>query len=193
MRIVAGAARGRRLTAPRGDEVRPTADRVKEALFSSLQPVVPGASVLDLYAGAGGLGLEALSRGAARVTFVERGNAALQALRRNVEVVGLAGATVVAGDAARALREGLVGGPFDLVLADPPYRLPKAELAALLAALVEHLAPGATVVVERAARDGVPPWPAELSPGEPRRYGDTALHRATYVPGHGGSAAEETT
>jgi 16S rRNA (guanine966-N2)-methyltransferase len=180
MRIVAGAAKGRRLQAPKGDDVRPTADRVKEALFSSLQPLLPGARVLDLYAGAGGLGLEALSRGASSVTFVERANAALTALRRNVETVGLPGATVVADDAARTLRGEVPGGPFDLVLADPPYRLPKAQLADLLADLVGHLAPGATVVVERAARDGAPPWPPELSPGDPRRYGDTALHRATY-------------
>jgi 16S rRNA (guanine966-N2)-methyltransferase len=180
MRIVAGAAKGRRLQAPKGDDVRPTADRVKEALFSSLQPMLPGARVLDLYAGAGGLGLEALSRGAASVTFVERAHAALTALRRNVETVGLPGATVVADDAARALRGEVPGGPFDLVLADPPYRLPKAQLAGLLADLVGHLAPGALVVVERAARDGAPPWPPELISGDPRRYGDTALHRASY-------------
>jgi 16S rRNA (guanine966-N2)-methyltransferase len=217
VRIVAGAAKGRRLIAPKGDDVRPTADRVKEALFSSLQPLVPGARVLDLYAGAGGLGLEALSRGAEQVTFVERANASLTALRRNIETVGLAGTTVVAGEAARALRGDVPGGPFDLVFADPPYRLPKAELADLLADIVGHLAPGATLVVERSARDGAPPWPPELSPGDPRRYGDTALHRATLVPpvgaaepapgtsepasgtsepastGSGGETAEETT
>jgi 16S rRNA (guanine966-N2)-methyltransferase len=163
MRIVAGAAKGRRLVAPTGDDVRPTADRVKEALFSSLQPLLVGASVLDPFAGSGGLGLEALSRGAARVTFVERSNAALTALRRNIEAVGLDGAVVVTGDTAALLRgEGLPGAPFDLVLLDPPYRLPKAQLASLLADLVAHLAPGATVVVERPARDGVPPWPVEL-------------------------------
>jgi 16S rRNA (guanine966-N2)-methyltransferase len=186
VRIVAGAAKGRRLVAPKGDDVRPTADRVKEALFSSLQPLLTGARVLDLYAGSGGLGLEALSRGAAQVTFVERANASLTALRKNVETVGLPGTTVVAGEAARALRGEVPGAPFDLVFADPPYRLPKAELATLLADLVTHLAPGATVVVERAARDGAPPWPAELRAGDPRRYGDTALHRASMV-------AEETT
>jgi 16S rRNA (guanine966-N2)-methyltransferase len=204
MRIVAGAAKGRRLVAPKGDEVRPTADRVKEALFSSLQPLIPGARVLDLYAGSGGLGLEALSRGAEQVTFVERANGSLTALRRNIEVVGLPGTTVVSDDAARTLRGEVPGGPFDLVFADPPYRLPKAQLADLLADVVGHLAPGGTVVVERAARDGAPPWPTELSPGDPRRYGDTALHRATLEavvaeaepdPGaaDGASEAEETT
>lgn len=183
MRIVAGAAKGRRLVAPKGGDVRPTADRVKEALFSSLQPLLPGARVLDLFAGSGALGLEALSRGAAAVTFVERSNAALAALRRNIELVGLPGATVIAEDAAKAVRTPVAGAPFDLVLADPPYRLPKAELAALLDAVVAHLAPGATVVIERAARDGAPPWPAALSPDSPRRYGDTALHRAEYPGG----------
>jgi 16S rRNA (guanine966-N2)-methyltransferase len=190
VRIVAGAAKGRRLQVPKGDEVRPTADRVKEALFSSLQPSLPGARVLDLYAGSGALGLEALSRGAVQATFVERANASLTALRRNIELVGLPGATVVSDDAARALRGELPGGPFDLVLADPPYRLPKAQLAELLARLVGHLAPGATVIVERAARDGAPPWPAELRPGDPRRYGDTALHRATLAAP--GPIADET-
>jgi 16S rRNA (guanine966-N2)-methyltransferase len=181
MRIVAGAARGRRLTAPKGTDVRPTTDRVKEALFSALQPLLPGARVLDLFAGSGQLGLEALSRGAASVTLVERSRPALDTLRRNIEVVGLAGTHVVGRDVAAALREPLPGEPFDLVLLDPPYHHPKAELATLLAALVAHLAPAATVVLERAARDGTPPWPPALRPVGPRRYGDTALHRAELV------------
>ena len=178
MRIVAGAARGRRLVAPKGFDVRPTTDRVKEALFSSLQPLLPEARVLDLYAGSGGLGLEALSRGASTVTFVERAQPAVTALKRNLETVGLPGAEVVVGDVAKALRGPVPGGPFDLVLADPPYRLPTAELAAVLSDLVAQLAPGAVVVLEGAARDGTPPWPPQLLPGTPRRYGDTALHRA---------------
>jgi 16S rRNA (guanine966-N2)-methyltransferase len=181
MRVVAGAAKGRRLTAPKGDDVRPTADRVKEALFASLQPLLPDAHVLDLFAGSGALGLEALSRGAAHVTFVERDRHACDAIRRNIEVVGLPGASLVAQSAERALAGTLDGAPFDLVLADPPYHLPKATLHALLGALLPHLADGATVIVERAARDGVPTWPDELRPGEPRRYGDTSLHRAEKV------------
>jgi 16S rRNA (guanine966-N2)-methyltransferase len=183
MRIVAGAAKGRRLVAPKGTDVRPTSDRVKEALFSSLQPVLPAARVLDLFAGSGALGLEALSRGAASVTFVERARPARDALRRNIEVVGLPGTEVVASDAAAGLRGELPGGPFDLVLLDPPYHHPKAALTALLADLVPHLAPGARVVLERAARDGTPPWPSTLRPGSPRRYGDTALHVAERVVG----------
>lgn len=178
MRIVAGAAKGRRLVAPKGLDVRPTTDRVKEALFSSLQPLLPGARVLDLYAGSGGLGLEALSRGAVAVTFVERAQPAVTALRRNLDLVGLPGGHVVVGDAAKVLRGEVAGGPFDLVLADPPYRLPEVELTTVLEALSAHLADGAVVVIERAARDGSPRWPAGLLPGTPRRYGDTALHRA---------------
>ena len=188
MRVVAGAAKGRRLAAPKGDDVRPTADRVKEALFASLQGVVPGARVLDLFAGSGALGLEALSRGAATVTFVERHRGAVDVLRRNSATVGLSGSTVVTQPVDRALAGELPGGPFDLVVADPPYHLPKAELTSLLTRLVVHLAPGATIVVERAARDGALPWPAVLHRGDPRRYGDTALHRAEYRPEGAGTA-----
>ncbi|GGI06446.1 16S rRNA (guanine(966)-N(2))-methyltransferase RsmD [Egicoccus halophilus] len=179
MRVVAGAARGRRLVAPRGLDVRPTTDRVKEALFSSLQPRLPDAAVLDLFAGAGGLGLEALSRGAATVTFVERARPALEALRRNLDAVGLPGGHVVTGDVHRALEGPLPGAPYDLVLADPPYELTDDELTTVLDVLVGHLAGHATVVIERAARDAAPRWPAELLPEEPRRYGGTALHRAS--------------
>lgn len=178
MRIVAGAARGRRLTVPKGTEVRPTADRVKEALFSSLQPHLPGARVLDLYAGSGALGLEALSRGAARVTFVERSPAAITAIERNIAVVDLPGTEILRVGARAALAGPLPGSPFDLVLIDPPYQLPNDELTELLLALVPHLGEGATVSVERAKRDDLPVWPPDLLPQEPRRYGDTTLHRA---------------
>lgn len=179
MRVVAGAAKGRRLVAPKGDDVRPTADRTKEALFASVQPLLADACVLDLYAGSGALGLEALSRGAARVTFVERGRPALAAIAANIAAVGLPGTEVVAQPVARALGAPLNGEPFDLVFADPPYRTPKAEIEEMLTALVGHLAPGATVILERSVRDGAPPWPPELERGDPRRYGDTALHRAS--------------
>jgi 16S rRNA (guanine966-N2)-methyltransferase len=184
MRVVAGAARGRRLVAPDGTAVRPTADRVKEALFSSLAPRLPGAAVLDVFAGSGALGLEALSRGAASVTFVEQDRRALAALRTNIDTVALPGTAIVAGDAHRLLAGGgtLAGGPFDLVLLDPPYALDEPALADLLAAVSLRLAPDATVVVERAARAPRPGWPASLIPAEPRRYGATALHRADAAP-----------
>jgi 16S rRNA (guanine966-N2)-methyltransferase len=178
VRIIAGAARGRPLRAPAGQGTRPTSDRVKEALFSSLQPSLPGASVLDLYAGSGALGLEARSRGAAHVTAVESDRRALQTLTANVETVGLGEVEVLAEDVRRALTRRLPGEPFDVVLADPPYRTGDEELAAVLDDLVAHLAPEAIVVVERAARDGDVPWPADLLAEASRRYGDTAVHRA---------------
>ena len=181
MRVVAGVARGRRLVAPRGDTVRPTADRVREALFASLAPLLPGAAVLDAFAGSGALGLEARSRGAAHVTFVEQDRRALEALRTNVATVGLDAVEVVVGDALRRVREAtLPGAPFDLVLLDPPYALGEEPLGVLLADLVPLLAPDATVVVERAAGAPEPSWPAALEAGEPRRYGATRLHRARH-------------
>ena len=186
MRIVAGAARGRRLVVPPGDTVRPTADRVREALFASLAPLLPGASVLDAFAGSGALGLEALSRGAARVTFIERERRALAALRRNIEAVGLDGITVITADTVRTLRDAaragaLTGAPFDLVLLDPPYVLDDDTLAGLLVDLLPLIAPDATVVVERSADAPEPRWPAPLLPAAPRRYGSTRLHRAAVV------------
>lgn len=182
MRIIAGLAKGRRIAAPPGDEVRPTGDRVREALFSSLQPLLPGAHVLDLYAGSGALGLEAASRGAAQVTLVERDRRTLEVLKANVEVVGLPGVEVVAGDVVALVdAAALPGAPFDLVLADPPYRLPGAQVDAVLLALRDLLADGAVVVLERAGRDPAPRWPAGYEPDPPRRYGSTVLHRARHV------------
>ena len=178
MRIVAGATRGRRLASP-PDAVRPTSDRVREALFASLGPRLRGAVVLDAFAGSGALGLEALSRGAAAVTLVERDRRTLDVLRENVRRVDLPGAEIVAGDVARLLGAGGgLRGPYDLVLLDPPYALDEPALADLLADLPALLAPGAVVVVERAAGAPDPTWPAPLRPGTPRRYGSTRLHRA---------------
>ena len=180
---------------PPGDAVRPTADRVREALFASLAPLLPGASVLDAFAGSGALGLEARSRGADRVTFIERERRALGALRRNIEAVGLDGVTVIAADAVRTLRDAaragaLTGAPFDLVLLDPPYALDEDTLAGLLVDLRPLLAPDATVVIERSADAPEPRWPVSLLPAAPRRYGSTRLHRADSASG-GGQAGEE--
>lgn len=181
MRIIAGRAKGRRIAAPPGDHVRPTADRVREALFSSLQPVLPGASVLDLYAGSGALGLEAASRGAAHVTLVEHDPRTLAVLRANVEVLGAADVEVVPAAVAATLDTRPPGAPFDLVLADPPYRLPGGEVDAMLRALTRHLAADAVVVVERGSREPAPNWPASYHAQPPRRYGSTVLHRARVV------------
>jgi 16S rRNA (guanine966-N2)-methyltransferase len=141
--------------------------------------MLPDASVLDAFAGSGALGLEARSRGAAHVTFLERERRALAALEQNIAHVGLDGTRVVRGDTLRLMRRGgLPGAPFDLALLDPPYALDEEALATLLADLVAHLAPGALVVVERAAAGPAPRWPAALLPEEARRYGSTVLHRA---------------
>jgi 16S rRNA (guanine966-N2)-methyltransferase len=171
MRVIAGRLGGRRLTVPSGLGTRPTADRVREALFSVLGDV-GGAMVLDLYAGTGALGIEALSRGAAHATFVESARPALAALRANLAALGIeASARVVAQPVARAV-PGLAGS-FDLVLADPPYAA-IAEVPAVLAALRAALAPGARIVVEHASRDAAPSV-AGFAARPSRVYGDTAV------------------
>ncbi len=179
-RIVAGTARGRRLSVP-PKGTRPTSDRVREALFSALDadPGLTGTAVLDLCAGSGALGLEALSRGAEHALLVESDRRAAAVLRRNVADLGLPGAVVRAAPAATVL-----GAPadraYDVVLVDPPYDLPAAEVAGWLAAAGRNgwLAGDAVVVVERAARAGAFPWPEPLHPVRERRYGDTVLHVA---------------
>lgn len=186
MRVIAGTAGGRRLIAPRGNEVRPTQDRVKEAVFSKLGPArLVDATVLDGCAGSGGLGIEALSRGARSVDFVEQSHAALRALRTNLQTVGFAGQSRVhARGIAQFLGHptpsvapsGTVGGPFDLVFLDPPYGMSDAEVGATLQALVAGgwLVPDALIVVERAATSDFP-VPEALSVSWKRRYGDTLI------------------
>jgi 16S rRNA (guanine966-N2)-methyltransferase len=178
VRIVAGMAKGRRLAAP-ASVTRPTSDRAREALFNSLATEfdLAGARVLDLYAGTGAVGLEALSRGAAAAVLVESSRGALDVLRRNVATVGLPGAQVVARSVPSFLGDP-APQPFDVAFADPPYDLADDELARVLAALAEPgwLAGDAYVVIERAARSSAPPWPAALiTPVRDRRYGDAVL------------------
>ncbi|MGA6168379.1 16S rRNA (guanine(966)-N(2))-methyltransferase RsmD [Amycolatopsis magusensis] len=178
-RIVAGTAGGRKLKVP-PKGTRPTSERVREALFNALEVAgeLDGARVLDLYAGTGALGLEALSRGAREAVFVEADKRAADVLRGNVTTLALGGA-VRHGKAETVLAAG-AEAPFDLVLADPPYDLGAAQLATVLSALVTGgwLADGGLVVVERALRDGEPSWPDGLEPLRTKRYGDTALHWA---------------
>lgn len=184
-RIVAGAARGRRLVAPPGDATRPTSDRVREAMFSTVEALLGqlrGARVLDLYAGTGALGLEALSRGAAHALLVEEDRRAVRAIRANVAAVACPGAEVRPCDVAWVLA-GRPDRPYDLVLADPPYATPEQRLAEVLARLLPRgaaespgwLAPHGLVVLERPSRAGPPPWPAGVSTVRDRRYGGTAL------------------
>ncbi len=171
-RVIAGRYGGRRLQAPPGDATRPTADRVREALFSILGARVEDARALDLFAGSGALGLEALSRGAAQVTFVETGPAALKALRTNIAALG-ADAEVVRADALRWLRAAPDDArQYDLVFLDPPYRR-AADLGAPLSdSLPAVLAPGALVVTESDRRS---PLELTMTQTDERRYGDTLI------------------
>ena len=173
MRVVAGVHGGRRLEAPPGEETRPTSDRVREALFSILGARVEGARVLDLFAGSGALGIEALSRGAAEATFVDRSPAAIRVVRGNLATLGIE-AEVVRADARAAIRTARAAArQYDLLFLDPPYRL-AGRLAPVLAEAVEGLlAPGGSVVTESDRRA---PLPLETVPLiDERRYGDTLI------------------
>jgi 16S rRNA (guanine966-N2)-methyltransferase len=184
MRVIAGSARGRRLQAPRGTLARPTSDRVREAMFSSLAAEVPHAHVLDLFAGTGALGIEALSRGARAATFVEANETVAATLRKNLQTAGVATrATVVRGDAAGFVQRPC-NDPFSVVFCDPPYTHPLAGVIDLVAALhgAGGLADGAVVVVERDRRDpalsdgaGALDLRGLLAVDRQRSYGDTVL------------------
>lgn len=178
-RVIGGAARGRRLKAPAGSRTRPTSDRVREALFSSLEAELGGLEglrFLDLYAGSGAVGLEALSRGAAAATLVEQDRRTAALVRDNARVVGLPGAEVLTGS-VRAVLVTTPGTPYDVVFLDPPYSLADTDLTAALADLVTHrwLAPAAVVIVERSSRTEAPSWPPGLAATRSRRYGETVL------------------
>ena len=174
-RIIAGTAGGRRLAVPPAG-TRPTSDRVREALFSALEhdPGLDGAAVLDLCAGSGALGLEALSRGAEHALLVESDRRAAGVLRRKVTELGLPGAEVRACPAGTVLAAP-APRPYDLVLVDPPYDLPEADLAGVLTAIGPALAPHGVVVVERASRTPEPTWPTGLVRFDRRAYGDTVM------------------
>jgi len=172
VRIVAGRWGGRRLTSPRGAATRPTADRVREALFSILGERVAGARVLDLFAGSGALGLEALSRGAAAATFVDAAPAAIRAVQGNLDALG-GEADVRRADALRFLRAAPgEARQYDLVLLDPPYRLAARLGRELSEALPAVLAHDALVVSESDRRA---PLSLELPLRDERRYGDTLI------------------
>ena len=172
MRVIAGAHGGRRLRAPAGIDTRPTSDRVREALFSILGDEVEDRRVLDLFAGSGALGIEALSRGAAQATFVDSAEAAVRCVRANLEALGLR-AEVRRGEAGAFLRRASAGGHlYDLVFLDPPYSTAARVGAELSSRLPDVLAPGATVVCESARRQ---PLALELPLRDERRYGDTLI------------------
>jgi 16S rRNA (guanine966-N2)-methyltransferase len=206
-RVIAGEAGGRRLAVPDGRDTRPTSDRAREALFATVTSLVgalTGARVLDLYAGSGAVGLEALSRGAEHVLLVEQGSRAARVIRQNIAALGLPGAVLAADRVERVLARGpsQASGQqdagqqdtgqqdtgqqdtgrqdlarYDVVFADPPYALPAADVSAMLVALATRgwLAPGALVIVERATRSGPLYWPDGFIPDRARRYGEATF------------------
>ena len=175
-RVVAGTLGGRQLKVPPGRSTRPTSERVREGLFSTLQSMCgpfDGAAFLDLYSGSGAVGIEAASRGASRVTCVERDARALTVLRANVDAMGLRNVQVSSAPVERWLGD-KPHEPYDAAYVDPPYAESVDDVLALLVANC-WLTDAAVVVVERATRDAPPVWPAELSLDRSRRYGDTTL------------------
>ena len=184
MRIIAGTYKGSRLASPGGSNTRPTSDRVKESLFSMLDGygVLPAANVLDLFAGSGGLGFEAMSRGAAQVDFVDSSLASVRSLESNIDKLGIDhSASVHAGDVLQYL--GNLTGPedpesriFDLVFMDPPYPLGEDAVSQVLGRLAPHLDMESIVVLERAARSPEPTMPAGLEVFRSKSFGETAIH-----------------
>jgi 16S rRNA (guanine966-N2)-methyltransferase len=202
-RVIAGEAGGRRLAVPGGRDTRPTSDRAREGLFATIASMLgslDGARVLDLYAGSGAVGLEALSRGAEHVLLVEHGARAARVIRENIEAIGLPGAVLTADRVERVLARGPAparaqdapagaqdapdeaqddteGGRYDVVFADPPYALADAAVSQVLSLLAGQgwLAPGALVIVERATRSGPVNWPDGFVPDRARRYGEATF------------------
>ncbi len=186
-RVIAGEAGGRRLAVPAGRDTRPTSDRAREGLFATVTSIMgslAGARVLDLYAGSGAVGLEALSRGAGHVLLVESGARAARVIRENIEAIGLAGAEVITDRVERVLARGPApaDGRYDMVFADPPYALADREVSAMLSLVAgagtadrAWLARGALVIVERATRSGPVRWPEGFAEDRARRYGEATF------------------
>jgi 16S rRNA (guanine966-N2)-methyltransferase len=185
VRIIAGALKGRRLVTPRGATTRPTADQVRIALMDTLAPRLPGARVLDLFAGAGGVGLEALSRGAAHATFVERDARAVAALRGNVEALGVgAHVHVRRGDVLRDLAALYRAGErFDLVFLDPPYDADLVETTLQALGGGGLLLPEGLVVAQHFTKRPPAPTIAALAAFRTRRFGETTLTFYQAAPG----------
>jgi 16S rRNA (guanine966-N2)-methyltransferase len=193
MRIVAGEFRGRAIAAPKGLATRPTTDRVRESLFSVIGSIMgPGlasCTVLDAFAGSGALGLEALSRGADHAVFAEKDRSALAALSGNIGVLGVeARAKVLKADVFSLARRGVPGGPFALILLDPPYTLDAVKVGALLGDLARTngLAPGALCSWEHASGSDAA-WPEGFELMQRKRYGTTEIEFAVYETEAGGS------
>lgn len=183
-RIIAGVHGGRKLSAPAGAQTRPTSDRVREAFFSTLDSMtdLSGARFVDLFAGSGAVGLEALSRGASATLLVESDSKAAKTIRDNIVALRLdQAARLVNAKVAQVLAAEPEGGPYDVVFADPPYAMGDDEVTELQQALVDHgwLAPGAVVVLERSTRTavrGTPlTWVDGITADRSKRYGETTL------------------
>lgn len=178
-RIIGGTAGGRRIKAPTGDSTRPTSDRVREALFSAIDAGIGslvGLRFLDLYAGSGAVGLEAMSRGAGLVTLVEHDRRTAALIRQNVKKLGFAQVEVITSTVGRAVAHP-PRAPYDLVFLDPPYALATDLVVDDLRNLVRHdwLTTEALVVVERSTRDRDFAWPAGYRAGRTKKYGETTL------------------
>lgn len=178
-RIIAGQFKGRHLRTPAGDGTRPTSDRVRESLFASLVSEFGGLDdlrVLDLFAGSGAIGLEAISRGAAHADLVESDAKAVRVVQGNIAELGVTAAARVHRTSAQRFVSTAPAEPYDLVVLDPPYAMPTAEVADLVAVLArtEWLVPDGLVVVERSTRDPFV-WPPGLVPIRERSYGETTL------------------
>jgi 16S rRNA (guanine966-N2)-methyltransferase len=170
MRIVGGSHGGRVLKAPHGAATRPTSEKVRQAIFNIL-PDVEGLQVLDLFAGSGALGIEALSRGAAHATFIDQAKPALAVVRENLRDLGLEDrSTVLAGDAVALAGRHVPASPWQVVFIDPPYR---SDLAVRAVQTLAHLAPDAVVVIEHDRRNAPPDALGSLVRTDQRRYGDT--------------------
>jgi 16S rRNA (guanine966-N2)-methyltransferase len=194
-RIIAGISGGTTLASVPGTATRPTTDRVKEALFSRLEALgmLARARVLDLYAGSGALGVEAVSRGASTAELVESEAKAVAACQRNArtvnDAVGRRAVTVHRAKVGAFLEHTVAGRHWDLVLMDPPYPLGEDQLARVLAAVAPHLSEDALVVVERSSRSPEPAWPDGLVHFGDRKYGETHLWFAEPGPARDGEAA----
>lgn len=190
MRVIAGAYKGRRLAAPTWRGLRPTSDRLKESLFSILTPVLAGAHVLDGFAGSGALGIEALSRGAADVVFVEQDARAADLVARNLAHCGIAeGYVMMRAEFTRALRQLPPGRRFDLALLDPPYD--QADLASVVEAAAGHMAPGGILVLEHATRREVPARAGRLAAVRQTKAGDSTVTFYREAPEGAAAATEE--
>ena len=188
MRVIAGRYKGRRLAAPTWPGLRPTSDRLKESLFEILSSVLPGARVLDGFAGSGALGIEALSRGAADVVFVEQDGRAAALVERNLAHCGIAGGyAIIRAEFGLALRQMPAGSRFDLALLDPPYDEP--DLAAVLDQAAGRMAPGGVMVLEHASRRPVPERAGGFAAGRRVTAGDSAV---TFYREAGRTATEVT-